>query len=291
MKKQQFTSLNMGQSEDFFQSDFSTETEQDNAIIAAMTGGGTGIQPHSYTGNAGQELINEVIDTTANPLSLGGPLYEMNGGDYITARGGNPIFNYPPDAMMDMLAVYSKSRHTGYLLEAYRDFLWSSEYFFYVISLPYNAENALITWKQTYRDQIDVPPKSFLIAVQAKAFSSEGEQAPFVIPASFRLQVYDDGAGEYLYDANLTTANCAGNDTPVAANGNAFGPFILPSALSIVPNGMLVVNMTNVQPTGIADDPVVGAIKAYVGLVFAIPKCANMGMRDAKPVNTNPISN
>lgn len=268
--------------DDFFQSDFSTPTEQADAIeFAVGPGGGTGIQGHLYTGYQGAGFDNDTI----SPLSLGSPLYEMNGGDYISARGRNPIFNYPPDALMDLLPAYKHSRHTNYLLEAYRDFLWSSEYFFYVISIPYNTESALITWKQTFRDQIDVPPKSFLIAIQGGAFSDSEEETVFNVPTSFRLQIYDDGAGEYLYNASLNTQICAGNDTPIANSGNAFGPFILPSPLSIVPSGMLVIQMTNTETSGTPGSATLGAIQAYVGLVFAVPKNTCLELKNATTGN------
>lgn len=267
--------------ENFFQSDFSTEAEQDNAIIAAIQGGGTGINPHQYTGGQQGKFYDDIV----SPLSLGLPLYESNGGSYIKNRGGSPVFEYPPDAILECLPIYNKTKHINYLLEAYRDFLWSSEYFFYCISLPYNTENSLVTWKQTYRDQIDIPPKSYLLAVQAKAYKWDEEVDRYITPTTFRLQIYDDGAGEYLYNTTVNTSIVAGNDTPRALNGNSFGPFILPSPLSIVPNGMLTVAMTNIEATGTLVHTTDGAIQAYVGLIFAVPKNCNFGEKNATPDN------
>lgn len=100
----------------------------------------------------------------------------------------------------------------------------------------------------------------------------------------FRLQIYDDGAGEYLFDSPINNGICAGNeDNASALSGNAVGPFILPSPLFVTRPGQLTIQMTNVKTplnTGFA---ITNNIVGYLALVFAVPKKCR-GTRDGNMV-------
>lgn len=88
----------------------------------------------------------------------------------------------------------------------------------------------------------------------------------------YRLQIFDDGAGEYIFDQPANSSNVTGSgDNSSNLSGHAVGPFILPSPLPICKPGLLTVSISNVNlpvAGGIDTNPDVVAI----ALVFAVPK-------------------
>lgn len=91
---------------------------------------------------------------------------------------------------------------------------------------------------------------------------------------SFRLQIYDDGAGEYIFDSPVSSLIGGGTSgiTAMVNASNAVGPFIVPSPKAVTKPGLLTVMLSNVntpENEGMdSTNPVVGSI----ALVFAVPK-------------------
>jgi hypothetical protein len=101
----------------------------------------------------------------------------------------------------------------------------------------------------------------------------------FVNGEQFRIQIFEDGSGEYLFDAPVNDILAAGSQDAILANpGNAVGPFILPSPLPIIAPGMLTIQITNVNtPLNDGTPDTTDTTVAYVALVFAIPRrCKNI---------------
>lgn len=73
-----------------------------------------------------------------------------------------PVIDYPASALLDELPVY-RNRKSDFDLS--RLVIDSGEYDLYIVALPANEENSTIPWKQTYRDQISVPPGSLLLMI------------------------------------------------------------------------------------------------------------------------------
>ena len=93
--------------------------------------------------------------------------------------------------------------------------------------------------------------------------------------STFRLQIFDDGAGEYIFDQSAEASNVGGNESNTfSLSGNARGPFILPSPLPICKPGLMTVAISNINtPTNSGAAAIdANVIIAYIGLVFAIPK-------------------
>lgn len=89
----------------------------------------------------------------------------------------------------------------------------------------------------------------------------------------FRLQIYDDGAGEYVFDSPFNSNTVAGNmDTASGLPNGAVGPFILPSPLAVTKPGLMTVMMTNINAPANLGFATPNNIVAFVALVFAIPK-------------------
>jgi hypothetical protein len=95
---------------------------------------------------------------------------------------------------------------------------------------------------------------------------------------SFRLQIFDDGAGEYVFDVPLSYLLGAGSmNTNTALVGGAIGPFILPSPLAVCKPGLLTVSLSNdslPQPGAVPPETPAEqtSVVAHVALVFAVPK-------------------
>lgn len=79
-----------------------------------------------------------------------------------------------------------------------------------------------------------------------------------------RLQILDDGAGEYVYDVPINSINAAGVEVPVGSTAT-MGPFLLPSPLAVCKNGLLNLSLTNVEATDLD-------VLAHMVLIFAVPK-------------------
>jgi hypothetical protein len=90
-----------------------------------------------------------------------------------------------------------------------------------------------------------------------------------IIP--IRLQIYDDGAGEYLFSASFNSNIVAGNEDANSGLPNgAIGPFILPSPCAVTKPGLLTITMSNVNAP--LNSVEANGVVAFVALVFAIPK-------------------
>jgi len=72
-----------------------------------------------------------------------------------------------------------------------------------------------------------------------------------------RLQLFDDGAGEYVADFPVST---------LLETGDNGVPFLLPSPICFNKQGLVTVSMTNVN------DAEQASVNAYLCLVFAIKK-------------------
>jgi hypothetical protein len=95
----------------------------------------------------------------------------------------------------------------------------------------------------------------------------------FVNGQQFRLQIYDDGAGMYLFDAPLNSLLGAGSmDNVTGLPGGAVGPFLLPSPLAVTKPGLLTVQMSNVNTPLNSGNDQPNITIGYVALVFAVPK-------------------
>lgn len=96
----------------------------------------------------------------------------------------------------------------------------------------------------------------------------------FTNGASFRLQIYDDGAGMYLFDAPIDNQICAGNMNNISAlAGGAVGPFILPSPCAVTAPGLLTVQLSNVNAPAVNEEQILeNDTIALIALVFAVPK-------------------
>lgn len=78
---------------------------------------------------------------------------------------GNPIWNYSPMERIDALPVYQANR--ARYLDRLADIVESDQYDFFIVSIPANAEDMVIGWKDTWRDQLTVPPESMLVMILA----------------------------------------------------------------------------------------------------------------------------
>jgi hypothetical protein len=95
----------------------------------------------------------------------------------------------------------------------------------------------------------------------------------FVNGGSFRLQIYDDGAGMYLFDAPLDTQIGAGNMNAASGlAGAAVGPFILPSPCPVTAPGLLTVQLSNVNTPLNEGFALENSVDVALALVFAVPK-------------------
>lgn len=84
-----------------------------------------------------------------------------------------------------------------------------------------------------------------------------------------RLQIFDDGAGEFIFDTPLSTLLVTGSQNAAHSNnsGGAVGPFILPAPLAITDPGLVTIQVSNVNPP---ENPTAG--NWYLAFVFAIKK-------------------
>lgn len=90
---------------------------------------------------------------------------------------------------------------------------------------------------------------------------------------SFRIQIYDDGAGEFLFSEAINDQICTGSgDNFTALSNSAIGPFILPSPLPITKPGLITIQLSNVNAPLNTGNDVANTVEANVALVFAIPK-------------------
>ncbi len=92
--------------------------------------------------------------------------------------------------------------------------------------------------------------------------------------AAFRIQIYDDGSGEYLFDAPVNYLNATGREynfntvigtTPV-------GPFILTDPKAVTKPGLLTLQISNVNAPLNDGGESANEVVAYIALVFAVPK-------------------
>lgn len=81
-----------------------------------------------------------------------------------------PIIQYEPDALISALPIY---RNRPRELENMKRIIAASEgYDWFVVSIPANEADRLVFWRETYRDQISVPPGSFLVMIQGVAIAA-----------------------------------------------------------------------------------------------------------------------
>ncbi len=275
-------------SPDFFVNDNATPDEQ--AAVFDNLSNNTGIVSHGYTG-AEQDLganvtprnNDLVIDTNliTNPEiqvspdlipgGLGMPEnYLMNMPDADGLWKGRPVWDYSPMEIINSLPIYQGSRTR--MLDILNDVIDSNEYDFFLIGIPPNKEDSLISWKDTFRTQVSIPPESHLLMIMAYDITpGAGREAPPPTANPFRLQIFDDGAGEYLFDTPFNSNLVAGSEKNIGNSGNSFGPFILQSPLTVVAPGLLTITISNVNA---ATDTLDNPISAYISLLFATPKGA-----------------
>lgn len=84
-----------------------------------------------------------------------------------------------------------------------------------------------------------------------------------VVQKKVRLQIYDDGIGEYVYDSPVSSITATGHMNPVGVNRQR-GIFYAPAPLTIS-RGLATVQLTNIENTE-------ASIRAHLCLVFAVPK-------------------
>lgn len=102
-------------------------------------------------------------------------------------------------------------------------------------------------------------------------FEFDVEVPPVAADEAARLQIFDDGAGEYIFDAPVNSLSCSGAMTQTV--NTPAGPFILPSPLSVCKPGLLTIALTNVSPIDTTAEVNAGAsIQVCAALVFAVPK-------------------
>ncbi len=85
---------------------------------------------------------------------------------------------------------------------------------------------------------------------------------PAQCEGEIRIQVFDDGAGEYLIDTPVSTFLIAGD------NGV---PFFLPSPLVISKRGLVTITMSNIN------DQTHLPVNGYLGLIFAVRRDRKAG--------------
>ncbi len=282
-------------SPDFFINDNATPAEQ--AAVFLNLNSNTGIVSHSYTGME-QDLGSNVsvgnndllIDSSStnpktNPdvvpsqdLIPGGlgmpenPLLNFPSSDGLW--NGLPIWDYSSMEIINSLPVYQGSRTR--LLDNLNDIIDADQYDFFAVALPANSEDALINWKDTFRTQVSIPPESYLVMIAANDLLADER------PNGFRLQVFDDGAGEYIFDTPFNILCVAGSEIATGVY-NSRGPYILQSPLAIAKPGLLTVTISNVNtPTDELDNP----IEAYVCLIFAVPKKCRYMLPVGRDYNT-----
>jgi hypothetical protein len=79
-----------------------------------------------------------------------------------------------------------------------------------------------------------------------------------------RLQIYDDGIGEYVYDKPVSTIDACGHMNAIGVN-RQMGPFLVPTPISISKNGLATVILSNIEN-------VEASVNVHLCLVFAVPK-------------------
>lgn len=200
--------------------------------------------------------------------------------------GRRPVFCYPPGAAISALAGYGHSPLRFWGLEFAKKFLFSGDYDHFMIGVPANNNQRTIPWRGTFRAQLSAPPGSYLLMIQGSAKSTGLVDAEEVtVEAPFRLQLFDDGAGMYIYDSMIkNTVGCGGQGITNPNDPSAFGPFVLPGPWVITYPGLVTVAMTNVQTStteGSFQD-----IVADLCLIFATPKqnCCAVGGSGGDPL-------
>ncbi len=264
--------------------DNATEAEQDAVFENAASN--TGIVAHGYTGvqvGLYGEIVGDkqlVIDSstspqanpnpnivigTSNDLIAGGlgmpynPLMNLPSSDGL--YNNRPVWDYGNMEIVNALAIYQCNRVR--ILDSLNDIAASDEYDFFIIALPSNVGDATIAWKDTYRTQLSIPAESYLLMILAIDLDA------VEVPNAFRLQIFDDGAGEYLFDTPFNSLLCSGSEVNIGNAGGAVSPFILPSPLAIVKPGLVTISLSNVNAS---NDEEENPIAAYIALVFAMPK-------------------
>ena len=283
--------LALPNSPSFFINDNATPEEQAQVFLNLVNGRktGTGIVSHEYTGRqqdlgANVKLSNQeyVVDSSAtNPRNNPDIVPSMDlipGGfgmpenlllNFPSSDGlwhGKPVWDYSPMEIINSLAIYQGSRTRS--LDFLNDIVDSNEYDWFTVALPANESDATIAWKDTFRTQVSVPPESFLVMIGGI------DNLAVEVPNGFRLQIFDDGAGEYLLDTPFNSLLVSGSEVSQGLSSNAVGPYLLQSPLAIVAPGLLTVTLSN---TNASNDEAENPVEAFLMLVFATPKrCKNL---------------
>lgn len=179
-----------------------------------------------------------------------------------------PIFDGNETDWLDALPAYNNNEGNDSLLDLSRLLVQSQKYYFYGFGFPNgDVSNLRVPALATQDGTFNIPPYSYL--VNCSMYSTIG--------AGFKVNVYDKGAQQYLYQGQWIDARQVASemqhDTLLPAN-YPFGPSFLQSPMIVMPPGLIqirVVNLANEENL------------LQVMLAFAIPVTPTSTGR----VNTN----